>query len=1723
MAALNNHLVPSTEASVEHLAPKCRESAAAAAAGTTKRKELHGTTSIHALSGAWVERTNDATFQAYKLDFSCSNEDVNYSRFILLIESKLDEDVGNIEVDLYSLSKLVKSSVSSCGLVHLDPEQIMKAKRFQEFFFNGMFGKLFVGSKEARRCVFQNGTELLWCSPYAYLLLPIDTSEVHDYEPWKINWKAIDSCTAAVEFLKHCLLGLHINKETVTTPLNMCDLADVIEPDGTKLRCANGLFESNSLSEKVVVAVHTGRIYAVLQVAHEMTAETPFEESAGSKKPGFESHADYFYQKYGIVLKYPRQQLLQLKQSHNPHNLLVDFHDLGAKISQGGPITKKPADHAFIPPELLYILDVPITVLSSCYLLPSLLHRLESLMLASQLRGEINYQANNVNIPIYLILEAITTLRCNESFSMERLELLGDSVLKYTTSCHLFLKYPRKNEGQLTRLRSRVICNLNLHQLGTERKIQGYIRDCPFDPRRWVAPGQITRFPEPCGCNVDSSEVPLDPKFQSEDPKVKHGKACDRGHRWLISKTISDCIEALIGAYYIAGGLDGAIHLMKWFGLEAELMPSFVAEAINSASLHSISPKTANEIAALESKIGYQFSNKGLLLEALTHHSCREEGIQYSYERLEFLGDSALDMLITQHLYHAHPNTDPGELTDLRSASVNNESFAQSAVKYNLEVHLQHCSSILPTQLKEYVDSCRGVDDNTRLLEGSKGPKALGDLMESIAGAVLIDTNLNFDEVWRIFKPLLSPIVTPDKLELPPFRELTELCDHLGYFIREKSVPKEDIMHAEISLQLKDELLIGQGQDRSRKEAKGKAALQVLKKLEARGITFARVMRKGKDLDHTNDATDSQSVASISDERTDEHSLPKISKIESHSMKEGKDASHVPAELSPKKPALDLPILVVGPIDMKKGGPRSSLYQLCKQQQWPMPTFDTTEEKESMMMEFDDGMNGFNSFTSKITLHIPNHGSIECMGNPRADKKSSFDSAALSLLHELKKLGRISGDDATLSQSVGSISCKRTEHSSPKRNIQSHAMEEGENEESLPKGRKIENHSIEEGKDAPTVLVEPSPRELHLDHSVPVVGPIDMKKGGPRNALFQLCQQQQWPVPTFEPHEEKASVLMEFDGVKGFNSFMSKVNLNIPNHGVIECRGNPRADKKSSFDSAALCVLHELQKLGRISGYDATKSQSMAGLTEERREEHSSPKRRKIESQTMEEGEDEKSLPKGRKIENHSMEEGKDVAAVLAEPSPKEPHLDLSVPVVGPIDMKKGGPRNALFQLCQQQQWPVPTFEPHEEKASILMEFDDGMKGFNSFVSKVNLHIPNHGAIECRGNPRADKKSSFDSAALCVLHELQKLGRISGYDATKSQSMAGLTEERREEHSSPKRRKIESHTMEEGEDEKSLPKGRKIENHSMEEGKDAPAVLAEPSSKEPHQDLSLPVVGPIDMKKGGPRNALFQLCQQQQWPVPTFEPHEEKASVLMEFDDGVKGFNSFVSKVNLHIPDHGAIQCRGNPRADKRSSFDSAALCALHELQKLGRISGYDATNSPSMAGISVDRTDEHSSPKRRKIENHEMEEGEDENSSPKRRKIENQGMEVGKDATSVPAEPSPKGPDLDLSVPVVGPIDMKKGGPRNALFQLCQQQQWPTPAFDTDEEKARVAIEFDDGVKGFSSFTSKIKLHIPNHGDIECRGYPRADKRGSMDSAALSILHELQKQGRIIIRMQSS
>ncbi|KAL8107399.1 endoribonuclease Dicer homolog 3-like [Apium graveolens] len=972
-------------------------------AGTTKRKELHGTTCIRALSGTWGKGIDNTTFFAYKLDFVCNISNQRYSSFIFLIESKLEDDVANLEVDLYLVEKFVKSSVSSCGQVHLSAEQVRKSMCFQEFFFNGLFGKLFFrsNSKKGREFLLQADVSL-WKPSNMYLLLPLEFVNNPSQEPWQIDWAGIDSCVSEVEFLKkNAWLSAEQSGNVIESLKNNGVIRSDLECVGN-IHFANRSVPISDAKNMVVMSVHTGRFYTVLEVLVDTSAECSFD---GDSDAAYSSFRDYFQKKYGISLVHPGQPLLLMKQSHKAHNLLVNFKEgFPSKKKKGTSskkVDRKPYDLVRIPPELLVAVDVRLSVLKSMYLLPSVLHRLESLMLASQLRDEIGSDCRNFQIPSSLILEALTTMKCNASFSMERLELLGDSVLKYVLSCHLFFKYPDKHEGQLSDCRTHAVRNSTLHKFGTAKKIQGYIRDSPFDPLRWTAPGQKSIQLFPCEHGLDTPEVPLDSNFITEDTKIKIGKFCDRGHRWMGSKTISDCVEALIGAYYIGGGLVASVQLMKWLGMDVEVQPLLLDEAIEKASLHSYNPEEL-EIDILEEKLEYKFLVKGLLVEAITHAS-EEQVVNrgYSYERLEFLGDAVLDILITVYLYQSHLDIDPGELTDLRSASVNNENFAQAAVRRKLHLHLKRCSGLLSNQITEYASFMSGLCSNTSTPPAAKCPKALGDLVESIAGAILIDSRLNVDEVWRVYKPILSPIVTPDKFELPPLRQLVELCDSLGFFHKENCFTKGETVFAELSVQLKDTLLFGEGYGQNRKSAKGNAALQLLQKLEGRGYSLRK--------QNENHAIASSSMDSAI--KSCSQACPEA--LSNYpSTKKQKTCDIQSTTITPDaNGSAEHNIIAIKLITTKKGAPRVALYDVCKKKQWPLPEFETTEKKSRSPIVFMDGpekREGFSSFTSQITLIIPDRCVVVLDGHPRADKKSSLDSACLLMLYELEQRGILS-------------------------------------------------------------------------------------------------------------------------------------------------------------------------------------------------------------------------------------------------------------------------------------------------------------------------------------------------------------------------------------------------------------------------------------------------------------------------------------------------------------------------------------------------------------------------------------------------------------------------------------------------------------------------------------------------------------------------------------------
>ncbi|ESQ47837.1 hypothetical protein EUTSA_v10020929mg [Eutrema salsugineum] len=199
--------------------------------------------------------------------------------------------------------------------------------------------------------------------------------------------------------------------------------------------------------------------------------------------------------------------------------------------------------------------------------------------------------------------------------------------------------------------------------------------------------------------------------------------------------------------------------------------PSSSFPAITRAHL---SPEMES-LEAVEKIVKYSFVNKSLLKEALTHTSCADFP---SYERLEFVGDSAIGLALTNYLYLAYPNLEPHELSLLRAANVSTEKLARVALDHGLYRFLRRNAPSLDEKVLEFSEAVGKEDDSVSYGGLVKAPKVLADLVESIAGAVYIDTNFDLERLWVIFRGLLEPIVTLDDLQRQPqpISMLFQLC-----------------------------------------------------------------------------------------------------------------------------------------------------------------------------------------------------------------------------------------------------------------------------------------------------------------------------------------------------------------------------------------------------------------------------------------------------------------------------------------------------------------------------------------------------------------------------------------------------------------------------------------------------------------------------------------------------------------------------------------------------------------------------------------------------------------------------------------------------------------------------------------------------------------------------------------------------------------------------------
>ncbi len=221
---------------------------------------------------------------------------------------------------------------------------------------------------------------------------------------------------------------------------------------------------------------------------------------------------------------------------------------------------------------------------------------------------------------------------------------------------------------------------------------------------------------------------------------------------------------------------------------------------------------------AFANGIGYPFNNIDILREAFTHRSYLNEhrGISWFHnERLEFLGDAVLELVITEYLYNKYPKENEGRLTAYRSALVNTNSISDAASEL---------------KMGDYLLLSKGEARDT----GRARLAILANTFEAVAGAIFLDQG--FDAAKNFIKAILVPkldeIITNRSWQDAKSNFQEQSQEHVAITpryttIREIGPDHEKIF--EIGVYLGDEL-IATGQGKSKQDAEQLAAKAALER-----------------------------------------------------------------------------------------------------------------------------------------------------------------------------------------------------------------------------------------------------------------------------------------------------------------------------------------------------------------------------------------------------------------------------------------------------------------------------------------------------------------------------------------------------------------------------------------------------------------------------------------------------------------------------------------------------------------------------------------------------------------------------------------------------------------------------------------------------------------------------------------------------------------------------
>ena len=222
----------------------------------------------------------------------------------------------------------------------------------------------------------------------------------------------------------------------------------------------------------------------------------------------------------------------------------------------------------------------------------------------------------------------------------------------------------------------------------------------------------------------------------------------------------------------------------------------------------------------LEKKLNYKFKNRTLLKEALTHPSFQKKSLirkTTNNQRLEFLGDSVLDIIVTEYLYRKLSSFSEGKLTKIRSVMVSKDILAKWA---------NHLS------LGKYIILGKGEDSTG----GRKKLSILADCFEALLGAIYLDSGLQKAKkiISSFIKEEMELIIKGKhgddyKTLLQEISQKKMKCLPKYFLIKEKGPDHKKTFCIKVKLK---EKTYGTGSGENKKEAEQDAAREALKKLK---------------------------------------------------------------------------------------------------------------------------------------------------------------------------------------------------------------------------------------------------------------------------------------------------------------------------------------------------------------------------------------------------------------------------------------------------------------------------------------------------------------------------------------------------------------------------------------------------------------------------------------------------------------------------------------------------------------------------------------------------------------------------------------------------------------------------------------------------------------------------------------------------------------------------